>query len=126
MDKSYKTRVFIIFIIFFLIYMAIAINLFFIQIVQKDFYTKLGKKQYNVTITMQPERAPIFDRTGKNFFAMNKECLSAFVLPREIKKENKIKLKNFWIKIFLRHQKDYQIVARATLCLWVENFLKNK
>jgi len=59
-----------------------------IQIMQSNFYSNLGKKQYNVTITMQPERAPIFDKTGTQFLAINKDAFSAFILPKQIKNQD--------------------------------------
>ncbi|MFC1841880.1 peptidoglycan D,D-transpeptidase FtsI family protein, partial [Candidatus Dependentiae bacterium] len=66
----------------------IGVNLFTIQIMQNDFFKNLGKKQYDLTITMKPERAPIFDRSGTQFLAMSKDCFSAFVLPRQIKSKD--------------------------------------
>lgn len=95
MNKNYNTRVFVVFIIFFLVYASIATNLFVVQIIKKEFYCNLGKKQYNVSITMRPSRAPILDRTGKNFFAMNKEYLSAFILPKQLTKEKTAIIKKF-------------------------------
>jgi len=70
--------------------MTVGITLFMIQIMQSDFFSNLGKQQYNVTITMQPERAPIVDRTGKQFLAMNKDSFSAFILPKQIQKKEEI------------------------------------
>ena len=58
-----------------------------IQIMQSSFYSNLGKQQYNITITMQPERAPIYDRTGEKFLAINKDTLSAFILPKQVKSQ---------------------------------------
>ena len=95
MNKSYKTRIIIVFLLFFSIYVTIAINLFMIQIMKKDFFENLGKKQYDVSVKMQQERAPIADRTGKSFFAMNKDCFSAFVLPRQLTKDKKASLIKF-------------------------------
>ncbi|MFC1842028.1 peptidoglycan D,D-transpeptidase FtsI family protein [Candidatus Dependentiae bacterium] len=63
-----------------------------IQIMQSDFFSNLGKKQYNITLTMKPERGPILDRTGKQFLAMNKDCFSAFILPKQIAQEKKLVL----------------------------------
>ena len=34
---------------------------------------------------MHPNRATIFDRSGKQFLAMNKDCFSLFILPKTIK-----------------------------------------
>jgi len=92
MNKSYKIRTTLLFLLFCSLYLVIGVNLFLIQIMQNSFFKNLGKNQYNVTITMQPERAPIFDRSGKQFLAMNKDCFSAFILPKQItEKETVIK-----------------------------------
>jgi len=84
MNKTYKIRTVLVFLLFCSLYLIIGINLFLIQIMQNSFFKNLGKNQYNVTVTMQPERAPIFDRSGKQFLAMNKNCFSAFILPKQI------------------------------------------
>ena len=84
MTSRYKLRATIIFFVFGMLYAIIAINLYLIQITHHDFYTNLAYQQYNVTITKTPPRAPIFDRTGKHYLAMNKNCVSAFVLPTQL------------------------------------------
>jgi len=84
MDKNYNVRAVLIFLLFCSAYLIISLNLYLIQIMQNDFFTNLGKKQYNVTVTMSPCRAPIFDRTGKQYLAMNKDCYSAFIIPNQI------------------------------------------
>jgi len=84
MDKSYKLRTVFIFLIFCSLYLIIGINLYLIQIMQNSFFSNLGKKQYNVTCTMHPRRSAIFDRTGKQFLAMNKDCFSLFMLPKNV------------------------------------------
>jgi cell division protein FtsI/penicillin-binding protein 2 len=43
----------------------------------------MGDKQYNITITTLPPRAEIYDRNG-TVLAMNKNMLSAFILPQSI------------------------------------------
>lgn len=85
MDKQYKVRTIFIFLLFCSGYIIIILNLYLIQIRQNDFFKNLGKKQYNVHITRKPTRAPIFDRTGKQYLAMNKDCYSAFIIPKQIK-----------------------------------------
>jgi len=90
MNKSYKIRTVLTFLLFCSLYLVVAVNLFLIQIMQNSFFKNLGKNQYNVTITMQPKRGPILDRSGKQFLAMNKDCFSAFILPRQIIKEKKL------------------------------------
>jgi len=98
MNKQYKVRTIIIFLLFCCLYGLILINLYTIQIRQSSFFVDLGKKQYNVTITTCPERAPIFDRSGKQFLAMNKETISAFILPQKIEKT--LELERFLDKHF--------------------------
>lgn len=84
MNTRYKTRTSLIFLIFCLFYIIIIGNLFLIQIKNSSFFTDLGEKQYKVTLTTTPPRAPIYDRSGKQFLAMNKESISAFILPKVI------------------------------------------
>jgi len=57
---------------------------------------------------MHPARAAIFDRTGKQFLAMNKDCFSLFILPRQIKSPEKLTpfLKNHFPSAFDRYQKN--------------------
>lgn len=79
-----KKRTTYIFFLFCLLYGCIIVNLFFIQIRYHSFYLNLGQKQYHVTVTQAPPRAAIYDRTGKTCLALNKECVSAFILPKNI------------------------------------------
>jgi cell division protein FtsI (penicillin-binding protein 3) len=84
MIHSFKLRSTIIFFIFTLLYACVAINLYFIQIKHHDFYKKIAEQQYHVTITQTPARGPIFDRTGRNYLAMNKDYIAAFILPTQL------------------------------------------
>ncbi|HEX4068679.1 MAG TPA: penicillin-binding protein 2, partial [Candidatus Babeliales bacterium] len=85
MIQSFKFRSTIIFFFFTMLYAAVGVNLYHIQIKQHDFYTKLAEQQYHVTITQTPLRGPIFDRTGRNYLAMNKDYIAAFILPTHMK-----------------------------------------
>jgi cell division protein FtsI/penicillin-binding protein 2 len=85
MKKSYKIRIVSIFFLFMLIYTAIIVNLSLIQIWHHDFFTNLGDKQYSTILTQHPPRAAIYDRTGQHFLAMNKDSISAFVVPNNLK-----------------------------------------
>ncbi len=84
MIHSFKSRTTIIFFILTSLYTFIGINLYIIQIKHHDFYKKLAEQQYHVTITHIPSRGPIIDRTGKNYLAMNKDYISAFILPTQL------------------------------------------
>lgn len=60
-------------------------KLYFIQIHQAHFFSTMGKQQYKVKIVQTPQRAPIFDRTGTQALAINRESLSAFIVPNSLK-----------------------------------------
>ena len=84
MIHSFRVRSTIIFFGLTILYLLIGMNLYNIQIKHHDFYKKIAEQQYHVTITQTPSRGPIFDRTGKNYLAMNKDYISAFILPTQL------------------------------------------
>ncbi len=84
MSKNYSIRIGFVFLVLCFLYIVILFNLYLIQVRHHPFFSSLGEKQYNVTITTTPPRAPIVDRSGKQLLAMNKESLSAFILPKTI------------------------------------------
>lgn len=88
--KTYNLRIGILFIIFCSMYGVIAINLFYIQIMRSDFFSSLGRQQYETSVTLQQPRAAILDRTGKQYFALNKESVAAFILPRSLQEPKKV------------------------------------
>ena len=86
-----RTRVALLFGAFCILYAIIIFNLFLIQIWNTHFFSTLGEQQYQVTINQPPPRAAIFDRTGNHYLAMNKECVSAFIIPNELKRPEELK-----------------------------------
>lgn len=91
MKQRYKFRIVSIFLAFLLLYTAIIINLSRIQIWHHEFFTNLGDKQYSMTITKSPPRAPIYDRTKTRFLALNKDSISAFIVPNNLKDADGVK-----------------------------------
>jgi len=91
MIKTYKIRTVFIFLVFCLLYAIILFNLYLIQVKQSAFFADLGEKQYNVTVSRYAARAEIFDRTKKQPLALNKDCLSAFILPKQLAEPEKVK-----------------------------------
>jgi cell division protein FtsI (penicillin-binding protein 3) len=89
MITSFKLRSTIVFFAFTTLYAIVGINLYMIQIKNHEFYKKLADQQYHVTITQTPARGPIFDRTGRNYFAMNKDYMAAFILPNQLSDKQK-------------------------------------
>jgi len=84
MIQSFRFRSTIIFFLFTILYTLVGINLYVIQIKQHSFYKKIAEQQYHVTITNTPSRGPIMDRTGRNYLAMNKDYIAAFILPTQL------------------------------------------
>lgn len=82
--QTYKIRGIGIFFFFCLCYLIVLGNLVYLQLIQHTFFTQLGEKQYHVTITNYPPRGLILDRSGKNYLAINKDSLAAFMLPRQL------------------------------------------
>lgn len=93
MIQQHKIRASFLFLFFVFCYVLVLLRLMYIQLIQHSFFTDLGQKQYNVVLTMCPERAPIVDRTGKNYLAINNDAVATFILPRQIK--NREQLNNF-------------------------------
>lgn len=88
-SSAYKLRVTGICLMFCVGFFLILCTLFFIQIVQHQFYVSLGEKQYHISITKHSERAEIFDRYGKPL-ALNKENISAFIMPKRVRNREQL------------------------------------
>ena len=88
MESKYKKRVILALIFFIVLYGIVLVRLFFIQVYQHEFFTSLGSAQYNVSIKLEPPRAAIMDKNGV-LLAINKQVLSAFVLPHQLKEPKK-------------------------------------
>lgn len=89
MIHSFRFRSTLIFFLFVALYAIVGINLYTIQIKNHAFYKKIAEQQYHVTITQTPARGPIFDRTGRNYLAMNKDYIAAFILPNQLADKQK-------------------------------------
>ncbi len=96
-NSSYKIRSSFIFILFCFGYAIIIGALYTIQIRKRNFFINLGKQQYQITIKKHPPRGLIYD-TNFKFLALNKDTLSAFILPNQL--ENVEQLEQFLRKHF--------------------------
>lgn len=90
MDKTHKIRTSFVFFLFCLLFAIGLLNLYALQIKQHTFFADLGTQQYYFTLTTYPPRASILDRQGIPL-ALNKETLSAFMLPRMVKEQTALK-----------------------------------
>lgn len=89
MTSGYKIRTTFVFLLFCILYGIILFNLYLVQITQSTFFARLGHKQYNVTLTTHPPRAPIYDRHGRTV-ALNKETLAAFIMPNQLEQPERL------------------------------------
>ena len=90
-SNHYKGRLLIIFFLFIFLYSMVLFNLFVMQIKQGSFFTAMGKQQWCMSLTTYPPRAPIYDRTGIQPLAMNKDSLAVFVTPNKLQDPNALK-----------------------------------
>lgn len=88
--NNIRLRTTFVFFSFCTLYLIIILNLFLIQIWNNHFFSTLGSHQYQVTVTQLPPRAPILDRTGTHYLAINKECISAFMMPNQLKQRDAV------------------------------------
>lgn len=89
MIQIYKKRGILTFLFFSASYLIVLANLFYVQVIQHTFFSQLGQKQYHVTTTSFPPRAPILDRAG-NFLAINKDSVAAFILPKQLEQQSQL------------------------------------
>ncbi len=89
MNNSSKLRTVFVFFLFCSLFATTLIHLYGLQIRQHTFFADLGKKQYYLTLTTYPPRALIYDRNGVPL-ALNKESISAFIMPHQIKDQEKL------------------------------------
>jgi len=85
-----QPRVVTIFFFFCLLYSIIVARLCLLQLKNTHFFSKLGSQQYHLTVTHVPPRAAIVDRTGNNFLAINKDCISAFIVPNNMSEPERV------------------------------------
>lgn len=117
MRNSSKVRSALVFMIFLGLYLILLVNLYFIQIWQADFFNTLANRQYHITLTTSPSRGEILDRHGRKL-ALNKEQISAFVLPRQLQDEASLKLflqkhfPNSWERLSRFRDKHFMYVSR--------------
>lgn len=70
--------------VFFFIFTLIALRLFYVQVVQHEFYLERSQEQRLRIITLSPDRGDIYDRNG-NVLATSINAYSVFAVPSEVK-----------------------------------------
>ena len=125
-----KIRGICIFFFFCLLFCVALIHLYGLQIRQHTFFNELGNKQYYLTLTTYPSRGLIFDRNGIPI-ALNKDRLSAFIMPHKIKDKPKLTAfleKQFpaALKRFNQKQHSYFIYVKRRLTKEEEQLIKEQ
>lgn len=121
--KDYRVRLFIIFCSFVVVYLVLAVRLFFVQVYYSDFFANLAHGQHHVAVSISPARGTIFDRFKDKALTFNRETLSAFVLPHELseKKRTHDFLLQYYPEVFERMIKNPQ-----RHFLWLERHLSEE
>lgn len=118
LTNQHKVKIILIFIGLLACYGLMLFKLYLIQIKQTGFFTTMGNQQYSVRITATPERAIIYDRTGQQILAGNKDSLSAFIVPNNLKHPDVIRIflkKHFpqaWERLKIQHDRPFMYIKR--------------
>ncbi|MFH1461614.1 MAG: penicillin-binding protein 2 [bacterium] len=121
--KNYKPRILIVFILFIILYLIITLRLYILQIHGQNFFKSLAEQQYHFQLTINPNRAKIYDRTGKDLLAFNIQSYSAFILPKQLKEKDKIL--NFLKKHYKNVHKQILTNKRKKF-IWLERQLSDE
>ena len=78
---SHRVRLIIILSILVLLFGGIGARLFYIQVLQHDFFTAYAEERHLSRTILYPIRGTIFDRSGKRILAKSKRTKAIFVDP---------------------------------------------
>ncbi len=85
--KKNNNRLYLVVAIIFLLYSALIVKLYKVQIISHDYYSALASSQHEMQATLQPERGSIYisDNNGQDVFplATNKDYASTFFIPKD-------------------------------------------
>ena len=80
----YKTRLLLVFSIFFLAFSILLARLFWLQVLKSEYLSRLADDQHNIIVQSEPRRGLIYDR-NMHTMAVNLNVGSVYALPKEIK-----------------------------------------
>ena len=80
---SFKTRLLTVLVAFLLCFLAVIGRVFYLQIIQADYYTEKAKSQHERTVTLEPRRGRILDKNGR-ILAVSIQLKSLFGKPAQI------------------------------------------
>ncbi|MFH1407330.1 MAG: penicillin-binding transpeptidase domain-containing protein [Candidatus Omnitrophota bacterium] len=83
-NPKQKSRLFIIFLVFSVIFFLLFIRLAYLQVIRHNFLSKLAASQHELTVEIPAQRGDIYDRNKKEL-AISTRTDSLYAMPREIK-----------------------------------------
>lgn len=120
MNKRHSARMTLLFFVFIAAYGLITFSLYRIQVIDHDFYIKMGHNQYSTLVKTNPPRGVILDCTGKQFLAMNKDSVCIFCLPKQVKDEQSLVQ---FLKKHFPEKIDYFLAHRNKSFIYIERRL---
>jgi len=84
-----KSRQFLVFLVFLCLFAILFARLIYIQIIRKDYLSRIADKQHKIFVKLEPKRGSIYDRLNR-VLAIYLETVSIYANPREIKDKKKL------------------------------------
>ena len=119
MTEGNKNKIYIIFVTFCLIFFAIIIRAFFIQIINKKKLLSYSEGQLLRETTIFPKRGNIYDRNGHPL-AINVQTYNIFAIPKAIKGKNSTLKRLSKIVPKLTTKKTRRALKNRTRFTWIE------
>lgn len=87
--ESLKSRESILFIVFLVLFLGIALRMYYLQVVKFEDFNKLADNQHHSSKELLPKRGEIFLKNEDELYplAINRDYFTAFISPREIPDE---------------------------------------
>lgn len=76
-----------------IVHILLISRLYYMQIIDHNFYLDLSQKQTSILVSQYPPRGEIFDRNGV-LLATNTDCISAFIIPKQLTQTDLTELQN--------------------------------
>ena len=80
---SFKTRLLTVLVTFVLCFLAVLGRLFYLQIINADYFTEKARSQHERTVKLEPRRGRILDNKGR-ILAVSIQLKSLYAKPRQI------------------------------------------
>lgn len=120
----FRARQIAVFVFFLFALSILIIRLFYLQVIQHDFYYKLANEQHTVSAEIQPKRGAIFDRRMR-VLAVNLNSDSVFANPRAVRNK-KLVAKKLAPLLVLNENVIMQKLSRDKGFIWLKRKIGNQ